>query len=58
MSDLPAEASEADRAEQALSVDPDDQLDSTPEIDTTVEADPADLAEQASAVPLGEEDRD
>jgi hypothetical protein len=55
--DTPLEAPEADVAEQEAPVDPtsDDPL--PPVATSDVEADEADLLEQAQAVPLDDEDR-
>ena len=57
--DTPLEAPEADVAEQEAPVDPtDDSNDAVPPVATSdVEADEADLLEQARAVPLDDEDR-
>ena len=57
--DTPLEAPEADVAEQEALVDPtDDSDDAVPAVATSdVEADEADLVEQARAVPLDDEDR-
>ena len=57
--DTPLEAPEADVAEQEALVDPtDDNNDAAPMVATSdVEADEADLLEQARSVPLDDEDR-
>ena len=57
--DTPLEAPEADVAEQEALVDPtDDSHDAAPSVSTSdVEADEADLLEQAWSVPLDDEDR-
>jgi hypothetical protein len=57
--DTPLEAPEADVAEQEALVDPtDDGNDAVPPVSTSdVEADEADLLEQARPVPLDDEDR-
>jgi hypothetical protein len=56
--DTPLEAPEADVADQEAMVDPTDSDDPLPPVDTSdVEADEADLLEQARAVPLDDEDR-
>ena len=57
--DTPLEAPEADVAEQEALVDPtDDTNDLVPPVATSdVEADEAELLEQARAVPLDDEDR-
>ena len=57
--DTPLEAPEADVAEQEALVDPtDDTNDAAPTVATSdVEADEADLLEQARSVPLDDEDR-
>ena len=56
--DTPLEAPEADVAEQEAPVDPTEQHDPLPPVATSdVEADEADLLEQARAVPLDDEDR-
>ena len=56
--DIPLEAPEADVAEQEALVDPtDDGNDAVPPVATSdVEADEADLLEQARPVPLDDED--
>ncbi len=56
--DTPLEAPEADVAEQEAPVDPSDTNDALPPVATSdVEADEADLLEQALAVPLDDEER-
>lgn len=57
--DTPLEAPEADVAEQEALVDPtEDSDEAVPAVATSdVEADEADLLEQARAVPLDDEDR-
>ena len=56
--DSPLEAPEADVAEQEALVNPTDDSEPVPPVATSdVEADEADLLEQARAVPLDDEDR-
>ncbi len=57
--DTPLEAPEADVAEQEALVDPtDDNTGAVPPVATSdIEADEADLLEQAQSVPLDDEDR-